>query len=135
MTKDKLLSNTRNLNGDIIFQVNKAGVTTEALRVVGSSGALKLASGFLNSVRTVTATGSLLATDSVVVAAPASAAITLTLPPAVAGQTLYIKRNSSNYMVYVAPASGTIDGTTSLTLGANYSSVVLASDGTNWFVF
>lgn len=88
------------------------------------------------AVRTATASGNLLSTDEFVIAAPASANITLTLPAASTnvGTAITVKRNSASYLVYVAPASGTIDGSASYTLSANYQSVTVISDGTNWFI-
>lgn len=88
------------------------------------------------SVRTASASGNLLSSDEFVIAAPASANITLTLPTASAnvGLAITVKRNSPSFLVYVAPASGTIDGASSYTLSANYQSVTVISDGTNWFI-
>lgn len=88
------------------------------------------------AVRTVTASGSLLSTDDFVLAVPSSANITLTLPDASTnvGNHITIKRNSAAYLVYVAPASGTIDGSASYTLSANYQSVTVICDGSNWFI-
>ena len=112
-------------------------VSTTAQTFAGQktfNGALQMAGGLLQNSRTVTSTSSLLATDSIVLAAPASAAITLTLPAAAAGLTLTVKRNSASYLVYLTPASGTIDGASSITLNANYQAMSVISDGTNWFI-
>ena len=112
-------------------------VSTTAQTFAGQktfNGALQMAGGLLQNSRTVTSTSSLLATDSIVLAAPASAAITLTLPAAAAGLTLTVKRNSALYLTTVVPASGTIDGAASLNLGTNYQAATFVSDGTNWFV-
>ena len=134
MTKDKLVSNVRNTDGDIIFQVSTGGVATEAMRVIGSTGALKLTKGLVQALRTVTAATTLLTTDNLVVVSPTSADTTVTLPVGLAGRTLTIKRNSATYEVYVAPGSGTIDGATSYHVATNYQAVTFVSDGTNWLV-
>jgi hypothetical protein len=98
------------------------------------NGSLKLAGGLIQSVRTVNSSGNLLSTDNLVIAAPNISAITLTLPTAVNGLTITVKRNSASYLVYLVPASGTIDGLTTVTLSSNYQSMTVVSDGTNWFI-
>lgn len=98
------------------------------------NGAVKLVGGLVQSVRTVTATGSLLSADNLVIASPASAAITLTLPAAAIGLTITIKRNSASYLVYLTTSSGTIDGLSTVTLSSNYQAMTVVSDGTNWFI-
>lgn len=47
---------------------------------------------------------------------------------------LTIKKIGNLYDVDVLPASGTIDGQAVITLNAQYDSVTLTHDGTNWFI-
>lgn len=65
-----------------------------------------------------------------------SAAIAITLPPVAAylDPITVKKTDSSANAVTVTPASGTIDGAASYILSAQWSTVTLNSDGTNWFV-
>jgi len=112
-------------------------VTTAAQTFAGAktfSDALTMSGGLRQAVRTATATGALNATDNFVIVAPASANATMTLPAHAAGLTITVKRNSASFLVYVAPGSGTIDGASSYTLGANFQAATFVSNGTNWFV-
>lgn len=65
-----------------------------------------------------------------------SAAFTIILPPVLSGydEIVVKKVDASANAVTVAPASGTIDGAASYQLVAQWSTVVLNSDGTNWYV-
>lgn len=60
---------------------------------------------------------------------------TLTLPTAVgqSGRVLYIKRNSSGTITVDGAGSETIDGDLTQTLTITLESMILVSDGANWF--
>lgn len=84
-----------------------------------------------SSTRAVTATGTLLLTDEIVLA---SNTVTLTLPSAsgFVGRRMTVK-NIGSGTVTITPASGTLDGAANKALAVQYSSVDLVTDGTNWF--
>lgn len=87
------------------------------------------------AVQTKTTTYAALSTDAVVLANAATGAFTVTLPAVAAGLMLRIKKiDSTTNLVTVAPASGTIDGAASVTMGIQWQSRTFVSDGTNWFL-
>jgi hypothetical protein len=62
---------------------------------------------------------------------------TVQLPAPVAGKKIIVKDESGNAQsnnIMVEYPSGTIDGSASFSLTANYESACFISDGTNWFV-
>lgn len=64
-----------------------------------------------------------------------TAAISVTLPVSVAGRTYDIKKmDATAFAVTITPTSGTIDGQASLSIGSQYQSFTLISDGTNYQV-
>lgn len=72
--------------------------------------------------------------DSIILADPTSAALTVTLPTATLGQAITVKNVSSGAnAVTVVPASGTIDGGSLVTINS-YTSNSFISDGTNWWL-
>lgn len=89
-------------------------------------------SGGTNAIRTVTTSTTLLSTDNYIISNGSS--ITLTLPAVIVGELLNIK-NISTTTLTIAPSSGTIDGSSTITLPVQNTSVSLISDGTNWFIF
>ena len=88
--------------------------------------------------RATAATGPLLRTDQIVFATGGIAGITLTLPnPALfRNQSLSIKKvDAGAGAVTIVPfGAETIDGAPSASLPAQYQSVPLFSDGTNWHI-
>lgn len=77
--------------------------------------------------------------DSIVLCTP-TASFTVTIPaadPTQPGQVFYIAQTAvSGNFVTIAPASGQIDGASTLALTANTKQQVkIVSDGTNWFSF
>lgn len=104
-------------------------VTDERI-VCGRSGA---------AVATLTGATTLDGTHSVVKADATVAAFTVTLPTAVgvAGRTYRIIRvNSGGNAVTVDTTSAqTINGASTISLGSQWASAVLVSDGTNWLRF
>lgn len=85
-----------------------------------------------------TANYTVLASDSIVTADATSGAITMTLPTAVgiAGRQYTIKKTdaSANAVTVATTSSQTIDGVASSALSAQYSFIILVSDGANWSV-
>lgn len=64
-------------------------------------------------------------------------AAAVTLPAVTLDRFVRIKDSSGNANtnnIVITPASGTIDGAASHTIDSDYGSVVLVSDGTNWFI-
>jgi len=97
--------------------VDAIEVTTRAIAVVGHTSDYTLTT-----------------TDNVVISAGHN---TITLPTAAGatGTTYTIKRNYSDDVVVVDTTSAeTIDGETEWILGANYQSITVVSNGTNWFI-
>jgi hypothetical protein len=86
------------------------------------------------SVRTVTTSGSILSTDTVVLA---SGTITLTLPTAVSasGTTFQVKNIGTGEVTLQCTAAQTIDGVTPVVMRYRNSALGLTSDGTNWRKF
>lgn len=85
---------------------------------------------------TVTTTTSLGSSSLVVFASSASGEIFLTLPAVSFGKFLMIKDytgHAATNNIVISGATGNIDGASSYTLNQNYASVILCSDGTNWF--
>lgn len=93
-------------------------------------------SGSSGGVRTVTATGTLLSSDEVVLVDSASTT-TQTLPAASAmtGKKLWIKRLGAGQVNINAAGTDTIDGSASASLTLQYQALILISDGTKWSVF
>lgn len=91
----------------------------------------------MNPIST-TASITLSQNHSIVLADSTSAAITITLPTAVTstGRIYIVKRISAgNKMVRIVPTgSETIDGGTGYSLGWQYHSISLVSDGANWLI-
>lgn len=88
--------------------------------------------------RNVTASGSVVSGDYLIVADATGGAITMALPPAalVPGRIYAFKRvNSGANAVVIDPnASETIDGAATYTLSAQWNSVTIMSNGTAWFI-
>ncbi len=76
--------------------------------------------------------------DTVVIADATSNNITVTLPVAsgVTGYRFYVKRKdgSGNTVTIARSGSDVIDGATSQTLNAQYTSATVVSDGSNWYI-
>ncbi len=87
---------------------------------------------------TVTASGALPVTASIVLADASAGAVTIALPTAAssAGRILTVKKvdASGNAVTLDADASETIDGATTLALAAQYDTARIVCDGTQWWV-
>jgi hypothetical protein len=113
---------------------------------IGSTGqVLTVASGLPSwgqgAFATSTQTGTsytITNTDTVIIADATSNNVTITLPVAsgVPGYRFYIKRKdgTANTVTITRSASDTIDGATSHTLDAQYTSATVVSDGSNWYI-
>ena len=78
------------------------------------------------------------ASDSLILADGTTAAFTVTLPNAgsLTGEVFTIKRTNTgaNNITVGTTSSQTIDGATTKTLGAQWSSITVQSSGTSWFI-
>ena len=90
------------------------------------------------AIRSITATGSIVSGDYAILANSTSGAITINLPTAaiLAGRIFVFKRVNAgaNNVVIDPAASETIDGAAMYTLSAQWASVTIISNGTNWFI-
>lgn len=94
--------------------------------------------GALDHARTASAGSPTSAGESYIGITDTSSPRTVTLADVdkVAGRTLMIKDESGGAQannITVSPQSGTIDGESSIVIGKNYGSVLVYSDGSNWF--
>lgn len=89
----------------------------------------------MNTV-SVTAAYTMTGRDKIVLANATGGAFTVTLPDATLRknqQPLIVKRtNAGGNAVTVGSASGTIDGAATQSLAAQYATLSVVSDGTNW---
>lgn len=87
---------------------------------------------------TKTATYTIIATDSIILANATTGAFTITLPTAVGitGRQYTVKRTNAgaNNVTVGTTSSQTIDGATTKTLGGQWSFVTVVSDGANWVI-
>ena len=106
----------------------------DTLQVNGS----ETANTFIPSgISTKTAAYSTTRNDRTILANAATAAFTVTLVTPVGNQGLIqtVKKiDSSVNVVTITPVAGTIDGAASLTLTAQYGSITVQSDGTNYWI-
>ena len=74
--------------------------------------------------------------DGTIFADAGSSAITVTLPSAVAGRTIKIKKidTTTNDVIIVGVSGATIDGAANRIADVPYQYIELQSDGTNWYV-
>ena len=86
--------------------------------------------------RSITASASHEDGDDYILADATSAAVTYTLPLAVTGVQIDIKKTDSSSNAVIIDGSGaeTIDGATTATLGGQYDSVTVSSDETSWHI-
>ena len=88
--------------------------------------------------RSVTASGSVVSGDYLIIADATAGAITMTLPPAalVPGRIYAFKRINSgaNQVIVDAYASETIDGNLTHTLTPQWNSLLIMTNGVAWFI-
>ena len=85
-------------------------------------------------VRTITASGSVLTTDDIVIV-NSSSAVTLTMPNASTVKMYYIKNVGTGTVTINTVSSQTIDGDSNLIMEFQWSAVQLSATGTEWLIF
>ena len=97
---------------------------------------LQVAGPLATALSSKTSAYTITATDSTILADGTTAAFAVTLPTAIGcqGRVYTIKRSNSgaNNITVGTTASQTIDGATTKTLGAQFSTLTLQSDNANW---
>ncbi|HUD21063.1 MAG TPA: hypothetical protein VMQ44_03300 [Candidatus Saccharimonadales bacterium] len=90
----------------------------------------------IQNVATKTSDATLSSANTVVLADTTSGAVALTLPLAstLTGKIFRLKNTGTHTLTINRSGSNTIDGGTSAQLITKYSSIDLASDGTNWYI-
>jgi hypothetical protein len=110
-----------------------------ALEVKDSGGSWAPATPVALLPRTITATGDMLVTDTVLLLNASSSPVHLTLVTAslYASKSLYIKRLDSTVQSVVVSASAgeTIDGAAAKTLSSQWDAITLINDSSSWFIF
>jgi len=119
-------SSNLNLSGGL----NLSG-TSSSFTMSGATSSVTMSGGIIYHTRSVSSATVLLMTDYYVLV---TSNVSVTLPAQVNGRIIHIKRNTSAGFVTVLPGSGTIDGASNYILSANYQSVSLITDGSNWYV-
>lgn len=90
--------------------------------------------------RTVTSDTTLNEDDNFVYVDASGGNITITLPPVsagiIAGQVIHIKRidDSANTVTIDGDGAEVIDGQSTQTIASQYTSIMLHSNGTEWFI-
>ena len=122
------------------------GVATTATKMAingaGSSTAVKITSEvdpyvYANVTTASGTSGAVTLTNanSIVLVNASGASRTVTLPAPTSGKIFNIKKTDSSVnTVVISPSSGTIDGAASKSLVAQYDSLTITSDGTNFFI-
>ena len=119
------------------------GIATSATSLVvngaGSSTAVKVTStivdGLYADVQSYSSSTVLTNANSVVLVSASGGAVTITLPAPARGKVFNIKKTDSSLnAVTISPPSGTIDGAASKSLAFQYDSLMITSDGTNFFL-
>lgn len=115
--------------------------TTAVINGAGSSTALKITSsivdGLYADVQSYSANTTITNANSVVFVSASGGAVTITIPAATGnkGKIFNIKKTDSSLNgVIISPVSGTIDGAVTKTLAFQYDALMLASDGSNYYL-
>jgi hypothetical protein len=142
--KVALYDDTSGATGDIYYRDSSGyfvrlgiGSTGQSLRVSGGIPAWSSADDtYATSTKTsnYTITGS----DTVIFADATSGNVTITLPVAsgLSGYKFFIKRidSSGNTCTVARSSSDTIDGQTSVTIDHQYTSLMVVSNGSAWYI-
>lgn len=126
--------------GQWIVPVGIATAATDLnINEAGSATAVKITSEIdpfvYASIVTVSTDTTLTAGNTLVLVNASGAPRTITLPAPTAGKIVHIKKiDSSANAVTISAPSGTIDGAANKVLAAQYDSVIIASDGTNFSI-
>lgn len=143
--KVALYDDSSGATGDIYYRDGsgnfvRLGIGSEGQALTVDSGLPAwgtVASGTF-STATKTTNYTITGNDTVIFADATSGNVTVTLPLAsgLPGYRFYVKRidGSGNTVTVQRTSSDTIDGETSHTLGVQYMSVTLVSNGSNWFI-
>ena len=104
--------------------------TSNPLSTFETGGSLGVA------IRTVTSATTLTSSDQTLLVNAAGSAVTVTLPPSVAGRMYTIKKidTSANTVTISAPAGTTIDSASSALLKSPSAYANIASDGSNYWI-
>ncbi len=140
--KVALYDDSAGATGDLYYR-NSSGYFTRL--AVGATGqTLGVVSGsptwtdMTYPTATKTSGYTVTATDTVIFADATSGNVTITIPAAASfsGYRFYVKRidGSANTCTITRSGSDTIDGATSFTLDVQYTSVMLVSNGTAWYI-
>lgn len=133
-------------NKGLIVKANSATQSANLQEWQDSAGAAKSSvcplgcatfTGLNLGIRTVTSAPTLTGADYTLLCDTTSAGFTVTLPAAASstGRILNIKKMvAANSLVIDGNASETIDGSLTLTLTSQYSSVTIQCDGTKWVI-
>jgi hypothetical protein len=110
-----------------------------SINAAGSSTAVKITSevvdGLYADVQTYAVNTTITNANSVVLVNASAGARTITLPAPARGKIFNIKKiDSSLNAVTISPPSGTIDGEASKSLAFQWDSLMITSDGTNFFL-
>ena len=143
--KIAMYDDTGGANGDLYYR-NSAGnlvrlgigSTGNALRVSGGVPAWSADPAATYATATKTSSYTVGASDAVIFANATSGSVTITLPVAsgLTGYRFYIKRvdGSTNTCTIARSGTDTIDGLTSLTIDQQYTSLLVVSDGSAWYI-
>ena len=142
--KIAMYDDTSGATGDLYYRDSggaltrlPVGSTGQALRVSGGVPAWA-SSDDAYATSTKTANYTIGSSDTVIFADATSGNVTITLPLAsgLTGYKFFIKRidNTSNTCTVTRTSSDTIDGQASLTIDQQYTSLMVVSNGTAWYI-
>jgi hypothetical protein len=140
--KIALYDDSSGATGDLYYRDSSGNFVRLAAGADGKT--LRVASGLpawsdaTFSTATKTSNYTITGTDVVIFADATSGNVTITLPTASAnaGYRFYVKRidASANTCSVARSGSDTIDGQTSITVGSQYDSYTVVSNGTLWYI-
>lgn len=129
----EIVASTIVLNGGYVQLLNQPNLSS-----LGTDSSGNIIAGSIGIVRSIISTATSLTANS---AADTdfiylvSGTTTITMPTAVANTNQYtIKNIGTNTVTIATTSSQTIDGSTTITLPRQYSSVTLISNNSNWFI-
>lgn len=117
--------------------------TTATINGAGSATAVKITSsvleGLYTNVQAYSSNSTITNANSVALVDASGGAVTITIPsassPSNRGKVFNIKKTDSSLNgVIISPVAGTIDGSATKTLAFQYDSLMLVSDGSNYFL-
>jgi hypothetical protein len=134
-----------NANLTFVNSSGNVGVSTttpnEKLTVVGNisaTGNLNIGGGLVTPITTVNTNTTLLSSNYVVLADASSSSVRIQLPAASlhTGRTYHIKKidSTTNLVTLSGNIAETIDGLNTQAINAQYISLTIVSNGTNWFI-